>query len=243
VWAWAVVAVVVLPAWSAICLGPSPALRWRAARRGARLIAALAGVPLRVEGVEHLPLGSACILVANHASYLDGIALTALLPVPVRFVAKRELAGPWPTRWPLGRLGAKFVERFDPQAAIADARGLAAEAGSGPPLLFFPEGTFHRMPGLQPFQMGAFVAAAEARVPVVPVVVRGTRSMLREGSWFPRWGRIRVAVCPPIAPTGSGWEAALGLRNAARAAMLARVGEPDLGQALSPLRRAAEAGA
>lgn len=237
-WAWGVTGVLALPAFAAICLGPSPEARWRAARGTTRLLAALAGVPLRVEGLENLPRGGACILVANHASYLDGLALTAALPVPVRFVAKRELAGAWSTRWLLGRLGARFVERFDPQAAIADARDLAREARSGPPLLFFPEGTFHRMPGLQPFQMGAFVAAAEAGVPVVPVVVRGTRSMLRDGSWFPRRGRIRVAVCPPIAPAGSGWEAALGLRNAARAAMLARLGEPDLGQALSPLRRA-----
>lgn len=242
-WAWGIAGLVALPAWALICLGPTAGLRWGAARRINHLLARLTGVPLAVEGLEHLPADGACVLVANHGSYLDGLALTAALPRPVRFVAKRELAAAWSTRWLLGRLGARFVERFDPKAAIADARALALEARSGAPLLFFPEGTFHRMPGLQPFQMGAFVAAAEAGVPVVPVVVRGTRSMLREGSWFPRRGRIRVAICPPIAQAGSGWEAALALRNAARAAMLARLGEPDLGQAVSPLRRAAEAGA
>ena len=84
------------------------------------------------------------------------------------------------------------------------------------------------MPGLLPFHMGAFVTAAEAGVPVLPVTLRGTRSKLRADSWFPRRGAVGVAVSAPIQPQGSDWAAAIKLRDAAREAILRGVGEPDL---------------
>jgi hypothetical protein len=64
---------------------------------------------------------------------------------------------------------------------VADARRTVQTVQADRSLVFFPEGTFTRMPGLLPFHMGAFVAAAEAGVPVVPVTIRGTRSLLRAG--------------------------------------------------------------
>jgi 1-acyl-sn-glycerol-3-phosphate acyltransferase len=79
-----------------------------------------------------------------------------------------------------------------------------------------------------PFRMGAFVVAAEAGAPVVPVSIRGTRSILRDGHWFPRRGIITVTIGRPIAPEGKGWAAAIRLRNTARAEISRRCGEPDL---------------
>ena len=86
------------------------------------------------------------------------------------------------------------------------------------------------MPGLLPFHMGAFVAAAEAGVPVVPVTIRGTRSILRDDSWFPYHGAISVTVGTPVPPQGTEWAGAIKLRDAARAAVLIHLGEPDLEQ-------------
>jgi len=84
------------------------------------------------------------------------------------------------------------------------------------------------MPGLLPFRMGAFMVAAEARVPVIPVAVRGARGTLRDGSWFPRRMQISVTVLPAINADGSDWSAAIRLRDQVRAAMLDGTGEPDL---------------
>ena len=86
---------------------------------------------------------------------------------------------------------------------------------------------------MQAFHLGAFVAAAETDQPVVPVALRGTRSILRDGSWFPRRGAVTVTVGAPPAPRapagGEGpWAAALKLRDAARAHILRHIGEPDL---------------
>ena len=101
---------------------------------------------------------------------------------------------------------------------------------TGRPLLVFPEGTFKRMPGLLPFHMGAFTSAVATGAVVVPVAIHGTRSMLRAGSWFIRRGQVSVTAGSPLRvdATLAPWPAAVALRDAARAQLLAGAGEPDL---------------
>jgi 1-acyl-sn-glycerol-3-phosphate acyltransferase len=76
--------------------------------------------------------------------------------------------------------------------------------------------------------MGAFVVAVQAGVPVVPVAIRGTRSMLRPGHAFARRGAIHITIGNPVHPRGTDWAVAVELQRAARAAVLRRCGEPDL---------------
>lgn len=227
-YAWMLYGLLAPGVWLGIMTLPKREWRWALARTGARLLARLTGTPLTVRGLDHLPPGP-CVLVANHSSYLDAYVLMAAIPRHFHYVAKRELLG---NRWlarPLTRMGTLFVERFDAQRSADEARQVAEAARAGQSLGFFPEGTFARMPGLLDFRMGAFVAAAQAGVPVVPVTIRGTRSMLRAGSWFPRRGRLEVIVESPIQPDGADWSAAVRLREAARAVILRCCGEPDLG--------------
>lgn len=68
----------------------------------------------------------------------------------------------------------------------------------------------------------------ETRAPVVPLAVRGARTMLRFGSHFPQRADVSVQAGPPVQPEGQGWEAMLALRDRVRADMLRLVGEPDL---------------
>jgi 1-acyl-sn-glycerol-3-phosphate acyltransferase len=227
-WWWTVLGLIAGPVWTAVALFPHPAKGWWVMRRVGRLLFRLIGVPLRVEGLEHLPLGRPCVLAVNHASYLDGLVVTMAFPGVWSFVAKRELVGSLFARWFLRGLGTEFVERFDKQRGVEDARRVAQVAAQGRSLVFFPEGTFRRQPGLLPFHLGAFQAAVEAGAPMVPVVIRGTRSILRDGQWLPRRGRVSVHVSVPMAPDGPGWNAALALRERVRAEMLRHYGEPDL---------------
>lgn len=214
-------------AWSAVALLPRPAWSLAVIRAAARWLRWLSGTPLRVQGLDHLPHGP-CVIVANHASYLDGIILTAILPGEFSFVAKREFTANFIANIFLHHIGAEFVERFELARGVEDARQLARTARQGRRLVFFPEGTFTRTPGLLPFHLGAFVAAAEAGVPVIPVAIRGTRSILRDGQWFPRRGAIGIAIGAPLRPEGSDWSAAIKLRDAARMEILRHSGEPDL---------------
>ncbi len=233
-YALALLAVTVAVTWPAVVLSRSSETGFRRAGRAARTLLRLARVPLKATGVDNVPAEGAFVLVCNHASYLDGLALVASLPRPVSFIAKRELAGPGFSRLFLQKIGARFVERFDKQRVLEDARAAAAARESGAPLAYFAEGTFHRMPGLLPFQLGAFAAAVESNVAVVPVVIRGTRSMLRGGSWFARRGSIRIEILEPLRPPSdarrSGWERAVALRDQVRAVMLRHCGEPDLAE-------------
>ena len=92
----------------------------------------------------------------------------------------------------------------------------------------FPEGTLTRMPGLLEFHIGAFLVAARTGTPVLPVAIRGTRSVLRGEQWFPRRGRISVHSGKLHLPDGNDFEAALRLRDRVRRSILEFSGEPDL---------------
>jgi 1-acyl-sn-glycerol-3-phosphate acyltransferase len=226
---WTLLALIAAVTWLLVfALRDEPA-RLRVLRAAARTLLRLSGTPLAVEGLAHLP-SERCVLVVNHASYIDGLVLLAALPRGCLFVAKKEferqrVAGPF-----LRRIGALFVERADPRGGAEDTRRVTEALRRGElPIAFFPEATFFRMPGLLPFKMGAFLVAAEAGVPVVPGALRGTRSILRADQWLPRRGRVELRLSEPIAASGARWQAALELRDRARSRVLAMCGEPDLG--------------
>jgi len=222
--------------WSGLILLPGEARRLVVLAFALRLLSRLSGLHFRVEGFENLlPPGQPCVYASNHASYLDGYFLLAALPRQFSFVAKAELQAKRSVRLLLTRLGCEFVERFDKQGGVAAARRLAERSRAGRSLFFFVEGTLVRMPGLLPFRMGAFETAARGGLPVLPVAIQGTRSILRADSWFPRRGRVRIHIGPAIMPERRPdaeeevWAAALTLRDQARAWILRHCGEPDLG--------------
>jgi 1-acyl-sn-glycerol-3-phosphate acyltransferase len=237
-WVYAVLAPAALVAWCAVALARRPATAWRRLGVLARAVLRLTAVRLEVVGAPRLPRAGPVVLVANHSSYVDGLVLVAAIERPIAFVAKGELARHALTRIFLARLGCRFVERFDAERGAADAGALDEIPASGRILGVFPEGTFHRMPGLLAFHMGAFACAARTGATLAPVVIRGTRSVLRGNELFPRRGRVRVEVLEPLEPleplgqrardAQDEWSRAVQLRDAARAAILGRCAEPDL---------------
>jgi len=229
-WAWAVFCLVAPVVWLVTSVTMRPSWAWAVSRAGARLLLWLTRTPVTVSGLEHVPRGTPCVLVANHASYLDGMVLVAALSEPRGFVAKRELLEQFIPRVYLQRLGAEFVERFAAHEGVQDARRLEVALRAGRALVFFPEGTFTRSPGLMPFRMGAFLVAANTGIPVVPVAICGTRSILRDGQWWPRRGAITITFGAPLLPVADALDAfaaAVILRDAARAHIVRHCGEPD----------------
>lgn len=235
---WLLLIVAGAATWLLVAILPVKSWRWAVTRAAARFFARSVNLSLRINGIENLlPPHSRCVFVANHASYLDGLVLAAALPLNLSFIAKDELRQNFISRIFLKRLDAEFVERFDMIKGINDARRLAARAGTGQSLFFFAEGTFMRMPGLLPFRLGAFETAVAAGLPLVPIAIRGTRSILRAGSWFPRRGSISLAIGRPINAdsTADNWQAAVDLRASARQWILRHCGEPDLEHERPPL--------
>jgi 1-acyl-sn-glycerol-3-phosphate acyltransferase len=205
-----------------------PRLEWRRAltHRLASLALAVLGVRLVIEGLERLPAGS-CVVVANHASYLDGIVMKAALPPRFSFVIKREAASMPVAGFLLKRIGSEFVDRHSEGGRRRDAMRVLRRAEEGEALVFFPEGTFDEVPGLKRFHIGAFAAAVRGGMPLVPVVIQGARRALPNRALIVRPGRVRAEILPPI-ESSSGPHAAEELRRSARAAILSRLDEPDL---------------
>ncbi len=221
--AWATLLFVLLApvAWLPTALMSKPSRAWQLSGFVARLLLRLSATPLQVQGLEHLPAGP-CVLVCNHGSYLDGAVLVAALPRAFTFVAKRELQQQWIPRIYLQRLGAEFVERSDPQRSVADAQRLADVVKQGRSLLVFPEGTFVAGSALLPFHLGAFLAAARAGEPVVPVALTGTRDLLPDGARWPHHAHLAVTLCAPLHPdaaTTDVFACAVRLRRAAHRAI------------------------
>jgi 1-acyl-sn-glycerol-3-phosphate acyltransferase len=240
-WWWTIVALGFALGWPAIMVLPRLEWRWSALRRIARLAFAAMGVRISTNGIERIPTGSA-VLVFNHSSYLDSLVLAAVLPGEPAFVAKRELAGQIIAGPILRRLGVVFVERFDLAGGVADTDAVTALARHGRVIVFFPEGTFTRRTGLAGFYLGAFKIASDTNLPVLPGIIRGTRTMLRGEQWFPRWSPIEVEIAEAIKPSGTDFSAAVQLRDQVRAAMLARSKEPDLGDLAKPVPPPAASG-
>ncbi len=232
-WWWTVLAICVGMGVVAVVALPRRKWRWAVVRMLARAALVAMGVPLSVKGTERLPKEHA-VVVFNHASYVDAIAVAAALPSEPAYMVKRELDSEPLVGLLLRRLGALFIERYDLTGGMSDTAAATALAREGRLLVVFPEGTFTRQPGLLQFFTGAFKIASEADVPVYPGILRGTRSILRSDQWFPRWGRIDVEILDAIAPRGSDFDSILRLRDDARRAVLSRCGEPDLRELVKP---------
>ncbi|MEE4186235.1 MAG: lysophospholipid acyltransferase family protein [Gammaproteobacteria bacterium] len=208
------------------CCVPGAQRRRRAMRATSSALFRLAGAAPAVNGAEHLPAGPA-VAVANHASYLDGLLLTAVLPESYQFVIKREVTRVPVMHFVLRRVGAHFVDRTASTRAAADLRAILRTAGDGASLAFFPEGTFTAEPGLRPFRSGAFVLAQRCGVPLVPITLQGTRAMLPADQWLPARAPLTVTLHRTVLaqPDGGAPEA----MQRCRAAILSVLDEPDLG--------------
>jgi len=190
---------IIVPTIALVALTPGQRNRRVLVQKAAALILFVTGVTPQVSGSENLP-ADRCIVIANHASYLDGVILTAVLPPHFTFVIKKEMSRVPIASFLLRRVGSEFVDRADNHRGAIDARRIMNAAVTGQSLVFFPEGTFRREPGLQRFHNGAFAAAKRGNLQLVPVVIRGSRAMLPAKQALPIPATLEVIIKPAISP-------------------------------------------
>jgi 1-acyl-sn-glycerol-3-phosphate acyltransferase len=187
---------VLVPVW----LGRSAVpLCERLGRLWSGAILRMAGARVRLEGTEKVDWERPLVVVANHQSWFDVFALAAHLPGRTRFVAKEELAR-IPVFGPAWQAcGHISINREDRHEAISSLdRAGRRVRDEGLVMILFPEGTRSPDGRLQPFKKGAFVLAIETGVPVVPLGISGSRSIMPKGSFRIRPGEIVVRVGDPI---------------------------------------------
>jgi 1-acyl-sn-glycerol-3-phosphate acyltransferase len=199
--------------------------RWLAAI--SKSIFVLCRIPVEVTGAANVPKID-CVIVANHASYVDGFLLKGYLPARFSFVIKGEMRNIPLVHLVLRRAGSRFVERNNSAASTRDARQIVKAAQSGQSLAIFPEGTFQQAPGLMRFRAGAFVAAVRGNMPIVPVVISGTRHILPADRNLPRYGPIRIDILPAILPDHASYANHRELAGLVRQNLLEVLEEPDL---------------
>jgi 1-acyl-sn-glycerol-3-phosphate acyltransferase len=227
VFTWLCFGLLVLFLFIVVLLVPGADRRQKLATWTCRMVFVLPMVDVRITGIDNLPTDD-CVVVANHASYVDGVLLKGYLPWRFSFVIKGEMRNFGPAHFLLRRSGAKFVERTDVKGSARDARQIVKAALEGESLGFFPEGTFVEEPGLGRFRGGAFVAATKSEMPVVPIAIGGSRYMMPAKRLLPRRGPLTIDILPAIAPGDPEFESSRGLAEAARQRILAVLDEPDL---------------
>jgi 1-acyl-sn-glycerol-3-phosphate acyltransferase len=156
----------------------------------------ICGLPLRVGGAEQLERGRTYVFVSNHASLFDIPSVIAGAPGNVRIVYKKELERIPIFGWCLNR-----GNRADAMRSVEEA---ARKIREGDSVLLFAEGTRTLDGKLQSFKRGAFNLAVRSGVPVVPLTINGTFSILRKGSIAINSGPVEIVLGSPIVVDPSG---------------------------------------
>lgn len=185
-------------------LGPRQAF-FRIAPWFANSLFRFRGVPWDIRGWEALPEAirtgrRSAIYMSCHESNLDPPALLAAIPVPVVFLAKKEVKRIPLVGWAAMAAGTIFIDRMRAARAARSLRRAAAEVRAGKSVVIFPEGTRSRDGELLPFKRGGFALALKARVPIVPVAAVGGFRIMPAGSLLIRRGRYAVLFGEPVNP-------------------------------------------
>lgn len=162
-----------------------------------------AGCRLEVRGSENVDRTVSHVVVANHLSNFDVMVCFRAIPLPIRYLAKKELFKIPLLSTAMRSIGIVEVDRQARGAAIESVNAQSARTiALGDSLIIYPEGTRSRSGDLQPFKKGAFTMAAAAGMPIIPVTIHGTWEMWQPGKKTIRPGVVRVVIDPPIETVG-----------------------------------------
>lgn len=170
--------------------------RW--ARGWARTSLFSAGIRMDVRDRRANVTGGPCVFVANHQSALDVPAVLLAISEPFGFVAKRDLSRQPIVGAVLRAASTVFVDGSRPRESVENIHSAVQQIAAGRSILVFPEGERTWSTELSAFKRSAFVLAAKAGVPVVPVTLFNAHELLDERRWFVCGGRMRVVIDEPI---------------------------------------------
>jgi len=192
-----------------------------------RLILAVCGIRLRVEGRENFVPGRPYIVMMNHVNFFDPFVLYAGFPGWARGV-EEESHFRWPVYGPtIRRIGVIPISRKDTPRAMASLAKAAdlirRERNSS--FVVLPEGTRTRDGKLGKFKRGGFLLALETGLDILPIIQIGAGRINRRGSRLIRPGKVRFVIAPAVSTAGISKEGQAALIEQVRAVFLGQLGE------------------
>ena len=170
----------------------------RIAALWARSILFVSRIDVTVNGIANLDSSRSFIYMSNHQSNFDIPVLLACLPVQFRWLAKAELF-----RIPIFGSGMRAagyisIDRFNRESAFESISVAAKKIKEGASVMIFPEGTRSIDGNIRPFKKGGFVLAVDSGVPIIPIILHGTRSIMPKGQMRIRTGHVYMDIQPPM---------------------------------------------
>jgi 1-acyl-sn-glycerol-3-phosphate acyltransferase len=191
------------------------ASRW-CGRMWGRGLMYLVPAKVRVVGQQHLDQEQSYIVVSNHLSLMDIPTLYGWLKLDILWVMKKELRKVPFLGIACARLGHIFLDRSNRQVSLSQLRQLKGELLPGMSIIIFPEGTRSRNGKLQRFKGGAFLMAKDLELPILPISMVGSDSILPPDGMGLRPGSAKMIIHPPIDPSEVRASSPEQLRDRAR---------------------------
>jgi 1-acyl-sn-glycerol-3-phosphate acyltransferase len=183
----------------------SPDFMYWAVMRAVRVGVRIAGVQVRLEGIENIPAG-VCIFAANHTSNVDPLAFIPNIPRRVAILVKKELFSVPILSKAMRMANFVPVDRMDREAAAASVDIAVDLLKRGQSFAVYPEGTRSPDGRLRPFKRGTIVMALESGAPVVPVSIAGAEKLMPKGGWTVQGGEVKIRFGPPVDPSAYSME-------------------------------------
>ena len=167
-------------------------------RLWARILVRAAGIDLTIENDGVMDRERRYVLVANHSSYFDIPCILAVVPQPIRFMAKVSLFKIPIFGWSLARAGFIPIDRKNRRTAVKSFELAAERIRKGNTIVVFPEEGRSRAREMRRFQRGAFLLALRAGLPMVPMAIVGTYDVFCAGAKRITPGKVTIKVGAPI---------------------------------------------
>ena len=158
---------------------------------------------MEVAGEENVDPDRTYVVVSNHLSTIDIFANFLCVPVPIRFLAKRELFSVPVLGGAMRAIGIIEVDRDRHGASVQNKLNDDTEEAlqHRHSIMVYAEGTRSRDGKLRPFKKGAFAIAVNNQLPILPVTIQGARESWPPGGMV-RGGHVRVVISKPIEVAG-----------------------------------------
>ena len=220
---WAAIATIILgiPGMVAGLLSRTGNLAFSISKLWAYTMLAVSFVRTEIKNKAKLIKGTSYIIISNHQSLFDILALVTSLGIQLRWIIKKEVLKIPIFGYALYASRNIFIDRSNTTRAIESINKGIDRLPKGAGVMVFAEGTRSPDGQIHEFKKGGFITAITRKISILPVTVNGSRRVMPKGSLVVKPGKIQVVIGDPIDTSGYTTDTVLELINKTRQAVMA----------------------